>query len=70
MSDARKNRGTGNGGEAYRNSSFWDSVDNKSEAESEMQKAEKALALVGKAFLVDGEFVEHHRVQVLIKGEE
>lgn len=29
MSSARKNRGTGNGGDAYRSSSFWDSIEKK-----------------------------------------
>lgn len=37
MSNARKNRGTGNGGEAYRNSSFWDSVEKKKK-DSEKEK--------------------------------
>lgn len=29
MSNARDNRGTGNGGKAYRESSFWDAVEAK-----------------------------------------
>lgn len=37
MSDARANRGTGNGGSAYRNSSFWDNI----EKNKKQQKKDK-----------------------------
>ncbi len=39
----------------------------KSEVETEMEKAERAAELFGNAFLVDGKFIENHRVQFLIK---
>jgi hypothetical protein len=42
MSDARKNRGTGNGGDAYRSSTFWDNIkkSNKNKGEDKMNKVE------------------------------
>lgn len=35
MSNARDNRGTGNGGKKYRESSFWDAVEKKKKEEGE-----------------------------------
>jgi hypothetical protein len=39
MSDARKNRGTGNGGDAYRSSSFWDAIEKKKQEEKKDKKS-------------------------------
>lgn len=36
--DARKNRGTGNGGKAYRESSFWDNIEKKKKEEKKDSK--------------------------------
>ena len=39
MTNPRKNRGTGNGGEAYRKSSFWDAIEDKKKKEQDKKKA-------------------------------
>lgn len=39
MTNARANRGTGNGGKAYRESSFWDAIDKKKQENKDADKA-------------------------------
>lgn len=39
MTDARKNRGNGNGGSAYRNSPFWDKIEQKKKDKKKVSEA-------------------------------
>ena len=38
MTNARKNRGTGNGGAKYRESSFWDAIEAKRKKDKDGKK--------------------------------
>lgn len=38
MTNPRENRGTGNGGKAYRESSFWDNIDKKKQQQKDKDK--------------------------------